>query len=431
MDLANDNSSNEAYLHFMHKRTRDVIAPTDLQVVDLFCGAGGLALGFELAGFQAVTAVDIWSEACDTFRLGHPTATVLNADISDVPDQYFTELLDISQGDLGIVCGGPPCQGFSVAGRSLTDDPRNFLYKHFLRAISDLHPKWVVMENVPALLNHPNVAQAIQADFGSITLPGKAKYDLQWKTVNAADYGVPQTRSRVIFVAKRSDVKTLEEFDLDELMKPLFSKDENLFGDPRYIWTDEAISDLPAIEAGEGEESLPYDKDPTNAYQSLMRGQSSPQDFFSVHGISVPSFCSTFRQSDVVHNHVAQNHSALLVERFANIPPGGSKEDLRRVRPDLLPPEGHAEQGLTYGRLWLDRPATTIPANYSRPSGNRSIHPSVPRLITPREAMRLSSFPDSYQLTGGKGAQREQVGNAVPPLLSFHLARKIRELSGN
>ena len=172
---------------------------------------------------------------------------------------------------------------------------------------------------------------------------------------------------------------------------------------------------------------MPYDAPATTTYQSLMRGEIQIPDFFESKGLPRPRWWSTVSRAAAVYNHVAQKHSALLVERFGVIPPGGSKEDLRRLRPDLLPPEGHPEQGLTYGRLWPDRPATAIPANYSRPSGNRSIHPHRARLITPREAMRLSSFPDAYRLGGLMVAQREQVGNAVPPLMAFHVAQAIRE----
>lgn len=404
------------------------VAP-ELQVVDLFCGAGGLSVGLELAGFQTIAGVDCWEPACATFADNHLTSSVFEADLSVFSVETLLNEVRIDVGELGLVCGGPPCQGFSVAGRSLADDPRNLLYKHFLELVADLQPKWVIMENVPALLKNESVANAIHNDFHDIRLPGKIHYELYHKVINSADFGVPQTRTRVIFIAKRSDLKLKADQDIGDIFRPIFSNTPSLFGEPSYVTADEAISDLPLIYAGQGAEVLDYDRKPTTKYQALMRGQLTAIEFFRSKGIDVPDFCGSFRDSEKVFNHLAQNHSELLIERFDNIPPGGSKEDLRRNRPDLLPPEGHAEQGLTYGRLWADRPATTIPANYSRPSGNRSIHPHVPRLITPREAMRLSSFPDSHRLIGGKGAQREQVGNAVTPLLAFHIGRKLRELS--
>lgn len=411
-------------------RSRRMAAPSvppELQVVDLFCGAGGLSLGFEMAGFQSVLGIDAWEPATTTFRSHHPSATVVLQDIQDVDPEELPELANLAMGDVGVLCGGPPCQGFSKAGRSLADDPRNFLYRHFLYAVESLLPRWVVMENVPALLENVEVARALVNDFRSLSVPKNQEYEVQLGVVNAAWFGVPQTRQRLIVLAKRKDVKTKGDFSFKEWMRPLFAQEADLFGSPRYVSVQDAIFDLPDIEAGGGSEIMDYDKAALNEYQRVMRGEKAISAFFQANRLDLPSHFEPFEAAAHVYNHIAQNHSDLLIERFRNIPPGGSKEDLRRNRPDLLPPEGHPEQGLTYGRLWLDRPATTIPANYSRPSGNRSIHPTSARLITPREALRLSSFPDYYRLSGGKVAQREQVGNAVPPLLSYHIAQKIRK----
>ena len=397
-------------------------------VVDLFCGAGGMAEGFHLAGFHSVLGVDNWSPAGESFARAHPKANVLIGDVEELTPELLLEHSGLGPGDLGVLCGGPPCQGFSFAGKTLADDPRNHLYKDFLRAISVLLPAWVVMENAPALLANPQVGGAIHSDFERITIGGKQAYEVQHVVVNAAGFGVPQTRTRVLFVAKRTDVKIRSEFDVRGWLAPQFSEageTRSLFAGPHYVSVDDAISDLPLIQAGEGADQLAYSSKSETPYQALMRGELQLAEYFAELGLAQPARTAKIPRSLHVYNHQAQEHSALLVERFSHIPPGGSKEDLRRVRPDLLPPEGHAEQGLTYGRLWTDRPAPTIPANYSRPSGNRSIHPHVPRLITPREAMRLSSFPDHYFLTGGKVAQREQVGNAVPPLLSFAVADRI------
>ncbi len=397
-------------------------------VVDLFCGAGGMAEGFRMAGFQSVLGVDAWRPAGETFSRAHSCANVMIAGVEHLSANVLLEAAGVGQHEIGVLCGGPPCQGFSVAGKTLADDPRNALYKDFLNAIRALLPAWVVMENVPALLSNPKVGPAIHSDFEAIKIAGSRGYDVQHVVVNAAAYGVPQTRTRVLFIAKRRDVKTISNFDPKQWLQPLFtaaSDTMQLFGGKHYLSVDDAISDLPKIGAGEGGDELPYSESAKTSFQALMRGELSLTDYCKQEMLPKPIRTGKIPKAKAVYNHQAQEHSALLVERFDNIPPGGSKEDLRRNRPDLLPPEGHAEQGLTYGRLWADRPAPTIPANYSRPSGNRSIHPHVPRLITPREAMRLSSFPDYYFLTGGKVAQREQVGNAVPPLLSFAVADQI------
>ena len=396
-------------------------------VVDLFCGCGGLSTGLELAGFETIVGVDSWTPACDTFGNAHSTASVFNKSVTDLHSDDLLAEMDLDVGKLGMLCGGPPCQGFSQAGKSLADDPRNFLYKNFLEAVDALRPRWVLMENVPALLKNKLVSEAIQNDFRDIGKGTLYSYEVHCRVVNTADFGVPQTRSRVVFIAKRNDVVLKRENFFENIFQPLFSRTKSLFGEAEYVTLDETISDLPLILAGQGAEKMSYEGKARTQFQAFLRGETGTVEFFKSKNIPVPSFCGAFALSNSVHNHLAQDHSELLIERFANIPAGGSKEDLRISRPDLLPPEGHAEQGLTYGRLWPDRPATTIPANFSRPSGNRSIHPHVARLITPREAMRLSSFPDSLRLEGGKVAQREQIGNAVPPLLAFHIGRKIVE----
>lgn len=415
------------------KRRESSSVPFDLQVLDLFCGAGGLAEGFRMAGFQSILGLDCWNPACSTFADNHPTASVVCNSIENVTNEFILETANIDIGSIGIICGGPPCQGFSLAGKRLSDDPRNFLYKYFLRAVETLLPKWVVIENVPSLLQNTGVVSALRNDFDALVTPKAFRYELQHVVVNAADYGVPQTRTRVLIVAKRTDVIGAKKFDLKKAMEPMFveSIDQfNLLCLPSYITFDEATSDLPIVYAGEEAEEMAYDKLPETSYQQLMRGLISIGDFFKNKGLAVPRYQSPIRKSQLVFNHKPQNHSELLIERFKHIPPGGSKEDLRKIRPDLVPTGGHPEQGLTYGRLSPDKPAPTIPANYSRPSGNRSIHPHLPRLITPREAMRLSSFSDSYRLDGLMVAQREQVGNSVPPLLAYHLACKIREFTG-
>ena len=381
-----------------------------------------------MAGFESVLGIDNWEPAARSFALGHPTANVAVGGVEDAQPRDLLALAGVAPKELGIICGGPPCQGFSLAGKTITDDPRNRLYLDFLGAVGVFRPHWVVMENVPALLANSMVGSSIHADFEGIEVPVRFRYEVQHLVVNAAAYGVPQTRTRVIFVARRGDVRLREGFDLRKWFSPLFieaSDNLSLFGALPYVTFDEATSDLPKIKAGEGSDEMDYTCKPKTLYQELMRGDLAIDKYYERLHLPRPERVGRIRKSMHVFNHEAQAHSELLIERFDNIPAGGSKEDLRRTRPDLLPPEGHAEQGLTYGRLWADRPAPTIPANYSRPSGNRSIHPHISRLITPREAMRVSSFPDSYRLTGGKVAQREQVGNAVPPLLAFHLANAI------
>jgi len=409
-----------------YSRRSAVTASPHLRVVDLFCGAGGMSEGFRLAGFQSVVGMDCWTPACQTFSAHHDTAVVIEGDIQSVTEDHIRDCLT-GVDEIGVLCGGPPCQGFSLAGKYLSDDPRNFLFKHFLRIVELVQPDWVVMENVPSLLRNAEVASALYSDFGRLRLRGSRKYSISHTVLNAANFGVPQTRERFVLIARKVPKASKAQLDLSDLSDPIFSPTPiNLFNKPGYVTFDQATFDLPVISAGEGADEMPYTTAPTTDYQRVMRGTLPVAKYLALLGLPCPASTGLIPSAPSVFNHKAQEHSELLVERFANIPPGGSKEDLRLNRPDLLPPEGHPSQGLTYGRLWADRPACTIPANYSRPSGNRSIHPHAARLITPREAMRLCSFPDYYRLTGGMVAQREQVGNSVPPLLAFHIASWLR-----
>jgi site-specific DNA-cytosine methylase len=299
--------------------------PKTRWVVDLFCGAGGLAEGFRMAGFETALGIDMRTEACSTFRANHPTATVVETDISALHEEDFLHLLRAEPGTIGVLCGGPPCQGFSVAGKRLADDPRNFLYRHFLHAVEVLRPAWVVMENVPGLLKHAGVGDAIYRDFAELDVPASQRYRLQHMVVNAADYGVPQTRRRVLFVAHRQDIPLTQTFSLEEAMTPVFSETLDLFGSPPRVTVNEAIGDLPPIKSGEGAEEFPYDQPATHPYQKLMRGELTLTSYYEEIGVAVPlDDLGTIAVPQCVYNHLAQEHSPRLVERFDNRPPGGS-----------------------------------------------------------------------------------------------------------
>ena len=388
--------------------------------IDLFCGAGGLTEGLKWVGIDTILGIDNWSPACKTYAHNHPTADVINTDISTLK---FDAIKDYFSSEIGFFCGGPPCQGFSSAGKKLLDDPRNFLFKNFLDIVGQCNPCWVIMENVPDLLRNFAVFQDIKNLFSNLG------YEVQYKLINSATLGVPQKRTRVFFVAKRSDIKTSQEFNLDSGLKPIFVEEEDLFNNPIYITFDEATSDLPYLESGQGSDEINYSNDPKSKYQEYLRGYISLSKFFDSKSVDISIHTENINpKSECVYNHIASDHDETLIERFKVIPEGGTKKDLKRLRPDLLPPDGHDKQGLTYGRLWKDRPAGTIPANYGTPSGNRSIHPSIPRIITPREAMRLSSFPDYFKMFGSKVDYQFLIGNAVMPLVAFHIGNYIMNI---
>jgi len=344
-----------------------------INVVDLFSGVGGLSLGFRQAGFNIVVANEIDSEIAKAYRLNHPEVNLINEDIT---------ILDIEsifapyKGEIDVVVGGPPCQGFSQKGaRRILDDERNFLFEYYLNVVKYLKPKYFLMENVPNLLtaNNGSFKEDIYQKFES------EGYKLDSAILNAYDYGVPQSRRRAFILGKLDDSISL----------PLG------FYNKVAAW--DAISDLSFLESGEGTDVQEYRYPVNTLYQEMLRGNS-----------------------EELYNHVATKHSKLAVERMELIPPEKGKESL---------PEEHLTKSIysgTWSRLVKSEPSVTITTRFDTPSSGRFTHPYLNRAITVREAARIQSFPDHFKFTGPKTSQMKQVGNAVPPLLANRIAEVIK-----
>jgi len=328
-------------------------------VVDLFAGAGGLSLGFKRAGFKVAAHVEIDRWACETLKRNFKTSVVLQDDIEKLDPQELVEKV----GKIDVVVGGPPCQGFSLVGKAklrslgVAHDKRNGLYKQFVRFVHTLNPRAFVMENVPSILSHHRgiTASRIKQHF---ELLGYTVYIL---LLNAADYGVPQTRKRAFFVGIKNGAA---EF------KP-----------PRQtcgVWrtVENAISDLPSLAAGEA--------------------------------------------SSTVSNHVARNYGEMDLQIFTIMKQGMKyyqiPDKLKRYRTDAFKDK--------YRRLIAREPSWTVLAHLQK-DGYMYIHPTQNRTITVREAARLQSFPDKFIFCGPMTQQFKQVGNAVPPLLARAVARSL------
>jgi DNA (cytosine-5)-methyltransferase 1 len=342
-----------------------------LQTLDLFSGAGGLALGFEEAGFSTLAGVDIDRSSLETFSHNFPDAKAMEEDLSK-PSKSFLVYLEGLRGQVDVIVGGPPCQGFSIAGKRLIDDPRNLLYKNYIDAVKIVRPKYVVIENVPTIqtLGDGKIAQSIVADLK------KLDYLTKVETINAADFGVPQNRRRTFFIAKH-------------LGDPVgFPNATHL---DRRITTEEAIGDLPEIENIFDEMPLSYAVKPLNAYQKLMR-----------------------RKSEFIHNHWSVRHTEKTKDIISLVPDGGNYKDLpvelqetRRVN-------------IAWTRMRSSAPSFTIDAGH-----NHHFHYKANRVPSVRECARIQSFPDSFIFLGNKTSKYRQVGNAVPPLLAQVLATAI------
>ncbi|MDP2903939.1 MAG: DNA cytosine methyltransferase [Methylovulum sp.] len=384
-------------------------------VLDTFAGAGGFSLGFELAHAKVVGAIEIDRWACETFKFNHPAATVMQGDITAMTDEQIINAFGSFNPD--IVLGGPPCQGFSICNKNSGDakDPRNSLFEEFIRVGSLLKPKVMIMENVPNLVKAKTENKELVVDIITNELRNLG-YHVEYRILEATDYGVPQIRKRLVVIASRAKLANLfpEKTHTTTNSSDLFEIE--LKRCPT-LW--DAISDLPEIEAREGAEETQYSKPPQNEYQSLLRDGTS-----------------------ILFNHKAMNHSKRLVERFTSMSWGDSISDVPdHLRPLKRNSTEFSEKAYDQNnrRMHPDRQCHTVPASFYA----NFVHPYKNRNFTAREGARIQSFPDWYVFKGKptvvshKLLQREgrleekhlcqynQIGNAVPPLLAKAIAENI------
>ena len=365
------------------------------KVLDLFCGAGGLSLGFEMAGFEILAGIDIEKSFLRSYDLSHPNSVAIREDLSEKKIADVLNANGVDPQEIEMVIGGPPCQGFSTAGNRMVDDPRNKLVRIYAKAVEDLNPDIFLMENVSGLASMKNGIGELVAD-ELIELFKAMGYKTHFNVLLSADYGVPQLRKRIFFVGVKEELgdgflwpqKT--HYPKGSLMS--FS------GNKEYLTVLDAISDLPSLKSGE--ETDKYDSEPLNDYQRILRGSN-----------------------DILYNHKAPKHSELVIKRILNIPPGGNHSDL----PDEL--KLNSGYPNIYGRLNGKNPADTITANFGCASApGKFLHPIDNRVLTVREGARLQSFPDYIEFFGTLSEQYKQVGNAVPPLMAKALAESLNAL---
>ncbi|MDA9615031.1 DNA cytosine methyltransferase [Pseudomonadota bacterium] len=358
----------------------------ELTLIDLFAGCGGLSEGFARAGFKPLSAVEIDHQIANTLKKNHPQTKVFSEDICNVESK---KLLDGHE-DVDIIVGGPPCQGFSMAGKRIRnsgiflDDPRNQLFKEFYRIVSDLKPKIFLMENVPGILNIHNgeIREMI------LDLYRKLGYDTSFDVLLASEYGVPQMRKRAYFIGNR--------LGLDSTLLFPTKTHGNALKD--VVTIEDAIFDLPFIHSNQGEFKSKYDKKPNSTYQKLLRGN-----------------CTS------LHNHISSNHDKDILSIMKMIPEGKGMKDL---------PEKYKTKSIhsgAYGRMLRSKPAYTITTRFDSPPVGRVTHPIANRTITAREAARLQSFADNFIFHGSKSSIGIQIGNAVPPLLAQAIAQNLKK----
>lgn len=337
-------------------------------VIDLFCGCGGLSLGFEKAGFDILLGIDVWEDALKTFRHNHRKSDTLCADLAELDPKDVQERIGGKQVD--VIIGGPPCQGFSIAGKRIVEDKRNELYKSFVRMVAHFKPKAFVLENVPNILalGEGIVRDAIVNDFTELG------YNVTYQVLTASDYGVPQNRRRAVFVGLADG----NEFDFD--IPTVEHKVTCL----------EALSDLPEGTIPEGNA---YTIAPESEYQKLMR----------VH-------------SNAVHNHEITVHNEQTQKIISLVPDGGNYKD--------LPAEYQKTRNvhIAWTRLNSKKPSITIDTGH-----RHHFHYKWNRVPTVRESARIQSFPDDFVFVTSRTSQYKQVGNAVPPLMAEAIANHLKK----
>ncbi len=339
-----------------------------VRTLALFSGCGGMSLGFDSAGCSLVGHLDIDPSANRIYGQNFPRSDLLGGDIRDVTDEEMRRW-EARYGKIDLIIGGPPCQGFSLAGKRDPEDGRNQLYKYYVHMVSVLKPRVFVMENV-RLLTSMKTAEGhlfiddIMADFD------RAGYAVFKKEINAADYGVPQTRERIILVGADRDFSDRPFV----FPAPTHGADCENAGE-KYTTFRDAVMDLESVESGEA-------------------------------------------SSDPLH--WAVRHPAHVISWLKDVPEGCSAHENKD--PSKRPLSGF---NTTYKRIVWDEPCSTISTNFSMISGCRNVHPQATRALTIREAARAQSFPDEFVFTGKWGDIRRVIGNAVPPLLARALAGAI------
>ena len=436
------------------------------KVIDLFSGCGGLTLGFEKAGFDIVAGIELMPEACQTvtynldYRYGreqtHLCCDITKTDASIFKDRFGKEGC--------IIIGGPPCQAYSLAGRAKlkslgeerinTNDSRGYLYQDFLRFVYELNANAVIMENVPESTNYGNI-NVPETVCESLENNG---YEAYWTVLNSADFGVPQIRERVILFGIKKDQHRLINLPVPTHKNPLNNKTQyqkrfeslmqnKYFRNPvssdcadlPWVTVKEAISDLPVLMPDSNtkyhpmklNEEMKYFTSPENQFQKLMRnwyGYECPASSANVYRNNkkeaVIFECmkpgDNYEKASEIADKLFEKEARLLGFSI------GSNE-YEQLKSRIIPKYDRNKFPNKWKKLELDKPSHTVVAHLSKDTFSH-IHPVEPRGISVREAARIQSFPDDFFFNCSMGDAYKQIGNAVPPLMAYAVAKCVYEV---
>lgn len=416
--LANKTDTLDAILINIRDASRKVLqkkekarrAPT---FVDFFCGAGGLSCGFRQAGFKVVLANDIQDVCCETYRYNHPELpddAVVQGDIKAIInnlEEYIKQPVDM-------VVGGPPCQGFSSANQQrIIDDPRNELYKYFVKAVEKICPKLVVMENVRGMLPYAN--QVVE-DYHNIRAQKDGQtyhYLAAYKLLNSENFNVAQTRVRLIYVAIRNDVA--EQYSIRP--EDIYAEIEKSTEKNRVFNLSAALEGIKPLESPRIKHLTDIDDEKT--------GKKIDVNQYSGNENAYLRLINSNRDIPFVFNHKARYASPTNFEIFSRLQQGedGTSASIVGIMPYERRKDIFKDK---YYRLIADKPCRTITAHL-RMDCLSHIHPTQVRTITPREAARVQSFPDDYLFIGAYLKTYMQIGNAVPVLMAKQIATILKK----
>ena len=352
-----------------------------LNVIDLFCGCGGLSEGFKQAGYNIIAGIDFNKAAIETYSKNFGENKGHCLDLLNVKEAEIMKIIDTSKVD--VIIGGPPCQGFSSANKYKIEgeDPRNKLFFEFVKFVDLLKPKAIIIENVSGIVTSNN-GYAKNKIYEIFTEKG---YVVNHQILIASDYGVPQKRKRNFFVMLKND-----KFDFNRIPKI-----DNI------VTVKEAISDLYNYE---------------NNHNGYFRIEEQPESNYQL----------LIKNDDyTIYNHEVRYPAEKVQKRISFVPQGGNWTS---VPVELWPSVRNNRQSSAYKRLDENNVSVTIDTGNNH---SNYFHPLYNRIPTVREAARLQSFPDSFVFCGNRSEQYRQVGNAVPPLLSKAIAMALLEVLNN
>lgn len=361
-----------------------------MNVIDLFAGCGGLSLGFMKDNYTIKKAVEFNPEIANTYKLNHPEVDVIVDDIKNIDQSGI-----FNEGDADVIIGGPPCQGFSMAGARIRngfiDDPRNYLFKHYFNVVKSVKPKAFVIENVKGIMTMQDgkIFNEILKIFSDPEMLDGEPYEIHYKVVKAAEFGVPQKRERMIIIGTKKNGYNFEEL-WEETKKDIIKDYPHYFD---KVTVEDAIGNLRDTTV-DGNITNPK---PITDYQKYLSSKN-----------------------ENLTNHTKTKHSKAAVDRMKRVDNGENFT--------VLDEKINSVHSGAYGRLCWDEQAPTITTRFDTPAGGRFIHPNEDRTLSPREAARIQSFPDDFIFYGNKTSICKQIGNAVPPKVSYFLARLINKI---